>query len=159
MVINVFVDGSYSKITPNKTFGGVVILNENYEVISIRRVETTMHDFVKTNNAGGEVIASLMAITESSMICKDEESIVRIFYDYRGVRDFITGDYKAKSKGMIYYVQGVRNILNSNPNIKLEFIKVKSHSGNKFNDLVDLVAKGTIPNDYKKYEKTLVSIG
>lgn len=159
MVLDIYVDGSYSKVTPNITKGGIVIVDsKTKEVISIRHVKSENPSFTKANNAGGEVIASMVGIMDAAFICKGEKSILNIFYDYRGVKDFITGAYTANAEGMVMYVHAVNKILVDNPNVELKFFKVKAHSGDKFNDMADLVAKGNIPDGYRHLMKQTIDI-
>lgn len=160
MILDVYVDGSYFKKTPHLTFGGIVIVDNKVKnnVISIRRVETDKPQFVSMNNAGGEVVASLVGIIDACQICNGEKSTLNIYYDYKGVRDFLTGDYNARKDGNLQYVHAVRSVLSKNPNVNLKFFKIKSHSGNKFNDLADTVAKGYEPNLYLDKKKDTIKI-
>ena len=156
MILNIYVDGSYSRKTPDVTRGGIVITNGSFkdeEVILVRHIYTDNPIFTKTNNAGGEVLASLVGIMDASFICNGEQSILNIYYDYKGVKEFLTGGYVARDDGMVQYVLAVRSVLDKNPNVELKFHKVKSHTGVKYNELADSVARGFIPQAYERYRK------
>lgn len=156
MILNIYVDGSYSKRTPNMTFGGIVITKGSYsdeEVILVRHIYSDNPIFTKTNNAGGEVLSSLVGIMDAAFICNGEKSILNIFYDYKGVKEFLTGGYVARDAGMVQYVSAVHAVLNKNPNIELKFHKVKSHTGVRYNELADSVARGVIPSVYDHCRK------
>lgn len=161
MELDLYVDGSFYKDNPTVTQGGIVILKDlgrGKEVITVRHVNTRNPNFVSAHNAGGEVIASLVGILDAATESRGEKCVVNVFYDYRGVKDFIDGTYTAKKEGMIQYKAGVEEVLRANPNIELKFHKVKAHSGNKYNDLADLIAKGSIPVQYKEVNKTIITI-
>ena len=161
MNLNIYVDGSYNRNEPGVTKGGVVItkgFGDNEKVILIRHLSSDNPVFTKSNNAGGEVLASLVGIMNASSLCKGEKSILNIYYDYKGVKEFITGGYRANDKGMLQYVYAVQKVLDSNPNIELKFHKVKSHSGVKYNELADTIAKGIFPYEYSDVIKSSIAI-
>lgn len=164
MNIDVYVDGSYYKKTPNLTYGGVVVVqdkNTPYEKIhGVRHVKTEKEEFVSANNAGGELIAALVGILDACQVLQGEEGkhMVNIYYDYKGVKEFLEGgEYQARKVGSQIYVGSVSAIKKANPNVELKFHKVVAHSGDRFNELADKIAKGVTPIQYQKYEKeTLV---
>lgn len=159
MNLDLYVDGSYSKSEPNITKGGIVLLDrDKNEVVSVRHVYSNNPDFIKANNDGGEVVAAIIGILESAIYCRGEKSNIRVFYDYRGVADFITGVYRAKAPGMVQYVQHVAKVRRDHPNVKLEFVKVKAHSGVRYNELADSVANGNIPPQYRSVRKETLSM-
>jgi ribonuclease HI len=143
--LDLYTDGSYFKNKPNTTYGGIVIVNKDTnELLEVRRVLTCKPEFTKMNNAGGEVIAAWIGMFNASSLCnKEEDSTIRVFYDYKGVREFLSGgSYVAGKSGNLQYVHAFNLIKKNNPKIKFDFIKVKSHSGNRYNDLADSIAKG-----------------
>ena len=160
MILDIYVDGSYFKKTPNITFGGIIIVDNKKKnnVILIRRVETEYQNFVTMNNAGGEIVAALVGLIDACQICNGEKSTLNIYYDYTGVKSFLTGEYNAKKDGNLQYIHAVRSVLSKNPNIELKFHKIKAHSGNKFNDLADTVAKGNNPNLYLDKKRNTIKI-
>lgn len=161
MNLNIYVDGSYNKNQPGVTKGGVVITKgygDSEKVLTIRHLTSDNPVFTRSNNAGGEVLASLVGIMNAATLCNGEKSILNIYYDYKGVKEFITGGYRASDEGMLQYVYAVRKVLESNPNIELKFHKVKAHSGVKFNELADKIAKGIFPYEYSDVIKSSIAI-
>lgn len=156
MILDVYVDGSWTKRSPEVTTGSVVIVKDfdNYdEVIQVRHVMTDRQCFVKSKNVGGEIVAALVGIMDACHLCNGEESIVNVYYDYRGIRDFIigraAGGYEAQKEGPIIYVRAVKSVLTQNHNVDLKFHKVVAHTGNKYNELADTIARGVIPSQYE----------
>lgn len=165
MNLDVYVDGSYYKKTPNVTYGGVVVVQDKstpYEKIHVvRHVKTEQKEFVSANNAGGELIAALVGIIDACQIVSTETGNhqINIYYDYKGVKEFLSGgEYQARKKGPQLYVGSIAAICKANPNVELKFHKVLAHSGNKFNEVADKIAKGVVPPQYKKYEKETLTI-
>lgn len=162
MIIDIYVDGSYSMKEKGIVKGGIVIVKNlrgyDEKVISVRHVRSREPQFTSANNAGGEVIAAMFGIIDAANICNKEDSIINVHYDYKGVRDFIVGDYTARKDGMIIYVGVIDKLMKENPNIKLKFHKVKAHSGDKYNEVADMIAKGVIPIQYKDVEREAAEI-
>lgn len=159
---NVWVDGSYSSRFPNVTSGGVVVLERKGtsepELVLVRYVKTEQEMFVKAHNSGGELIAALTGIIDACNLANGEDATVNIYYDYRGVRDFLNGVYNARQASSILYVEAVKATLEAHKNVRLTFTKIKAHSGVEYNVLADNIAKGNCPMRYLKYRKPDVII-
>ena len=63
---------------------------------------------------------------------------IDIYYDYMGIEKWCTGEWQANKPGTISYRDYYNSIKNK---LAVNFIKVKGHSGDKYNDLADLLAK------------------
>jgi len=63
---------------------------------------------------------------------------ISIFYDYEGIQKWCNGDWKAKKEGTKRYVEFYKD---ASKLVDVDFIKVKGHSGDKYNDLADELAK------------------
>ena len=151
MIIDIYVDGSYFKNEPNIVRGAFVIINRETNKPAIMcRTSSRKEMFISANNVGGEVLSAMLGIMFSRRLVRSGELNINVYHDYIGIREFITGKWKAKTAGMIYYSNMIGNFLRDNPDVKLYFHKVKAHSGNKFNELADTIAKGIIPIGYSK---------
>ncbi len=68
-------------------------------------------------------------------------SEISIYYDYEGISKWCTGEWEAKKEGTkrykAYYDRN-KSVLNVN------FVKVKGHSGDKYNDMADKLAKSVL---------------
>lgn len=83
-------------------------------------------------NVAGEIRAAVMAVEKAIEIGVR----IRLHYDYAGVEAWATGKWKANKQFTREYAEFTRQHKN-----RIEFIKVKGHSGNKWNDYVDKLAK------------------
>ena len=64
-----------------------------------------------------------------------------IYYDYEGIEKWCSGEWKANKEGTIYYRQFCIEAMKK---INISFKKVKAHSGNKYNDMADKLAKQAV---------------
>lgn len=67
-------------------------------------------------------------------------SHIEINYDYEGIEKWYTGEWSTKKDCTANYAQFMHNMVRKY-NLYLVFNKVKSHSGNKYNELADSLAK------------------
>lgn len=151
MVINIYTDGSWFKGEPFKTYGGVVLVSEKDEVISLRRCWSSKDFLVSGRNHGGELLAAMYGIQEGLYRLNSKEGRLVVYHDYKGVSAFVD-EWVPKStwkKSSRLYHNIVLQHRKDNPNAVIEFRKVPAHSGNKWNDVADSVANGHIPSIYK----------
>jgi viroplasmin and RNaseH domain-containing protein len=86
-------------------------------------------------NVAGELAAVVHAVEKAKTI----NARILIHHDYSGIAHWVTGEWQAKNKFTQAYVAFMR------ANYGLyEFKKVAGHSGNKFNDYVDRLAKDAL---------------
>ena len=84
-----------------------------------------------------QVAGELMAVGHALRWCRGQGiAHVRIHYDYLGIEYWATGRWKAKKGITQRYAAFMQQI-----GIQFEFVKVKSHSGNPWNDVVDELAR------------------
>lgn len=88
-----------------------------------------------SRNITGELEASKMAVRYA--ITNGFKKIF-IVNDYQGISSYVTGSWKPKTKESIEYTEFMNK---AKEKVEIEFIKVKGHSNNKFNDMVDELAK------------------
>lgn len=127
-----YVDGSYMN---DKIGWGFILTKNNKEITrmcgSIKENEDT------SRNITGELNASLMAVRHA---ISNGYKTITIVNDYQGVSSFVTEAWKPKTKEAKKYTS-IMNLLKNNNEIEVKFIKVKGHTGNKWNEKVDEVAK------------------
>jgi ribonuclease HI len=63
-----------------------------------------------------------------------------IYYDYQGIEAWITDAWKAKKTVAKSYRENYLKLVEAN-RLNVIFKKVKSHSGDKYNDMADQLAK------------------
>ena len=89
-------------------------------------------------NVAGEIEGAKLAM----QFCIDNHiEEIDIYYDYEGVEKWCTGAWKTNKSGTISYKQFYDEIKKS---VKVSFNKVKGHSGNKYNDVADRLAKDAL---------------
>lgn len=137
-----FVDGSYNKNI--KVYGsGIVELYQqedeerNKEIVTRGYIASGI-DYWDQWNIIGEIEASKCAIVDAY---RNKKKKVIIYHDLTGTARWACGKYKAKN---IYTKSYVEFIEEYNNKLEIEFIKVKGHSDNKYNDMADEYAKRAI---------------
>lgn len=152
MIYNIFIDGSYTKSSPNLVCGGVVLVVED-KPVSMLHIESKAPEFTSMNNVGGELLAALIG---ASYIIKivgtfNAEDTVIFNYDYEGIACYLGRGripWQAARGATKAYKAKMNEFINRIP-AKVIFNKVKAHAGVRWNEAVDLVAKGYIPNGYE----------
>ena len=134
--ICIYTDGSFNNQI--QCYGsGICIIIDNILIYQCS-VRGNKEEYIESRNISGEI----MAIIEAIKFCSNHDiHNATIYYDYEGVEKWYTGEWKANkpiSKDYISFLSSIQDI------IKLSFIKVKSHSNNKYNDLADSLAKRAI---------------
>ena len=130
-----YVDGSF-----NSSYGvygcGVVISNNGQ--IHEKNYATYNEDFAKLRNIAGECEASKYAMYYALTNNIPE---ITIYHDYVGVGAWCTGKWKANPD----YTQEYRAFYQKvSQKVKVNFVKVKGHSGVELNERADKLAKDAI---------------
>lgn len=124
-----YVDGSYNAHT--RTIGyGAVILHEGEEVTRLSGRVTT---HTKSRQIGGELTATMRVVD----YCQAHDiDAIDIYYDYKGIEQWARGKWKANSPVAREYVAYMRDV-----DLTIHWHKVESHTGVKWNDVADELAK------------------
>lgn len=130
-----YVDGSYDDTV--KAFAyGVVIFNDGIEEHFSAKMNN--RELIGMRNVAGEIKAAEIAM----QFCIDHNiKSVDIYHDYEGIAKWCTGEWKAKLVGTKDYKDFYERIKSK---INVNFIKVEGHSGDKYNDLADQLAKSAL---------------
>ncbi|HFU7073113.1 TPA: viroplasmin family protein [Bacillus cereus] len=131
-----FVDGSYD--APSKYYGYGVVLIGQGNVTETLIGSDNNKDYVETRNVAGEIEGVQHAITNA--VGKGYKKI-QIFYDYAGIEEWATDGWRANSQVAKDYVVFIKEMRRC---IDIEFYKVKAHSGVKYNELADELAKKSL---------------
>lgn len=132
-----FVDGSYNDKTKTYGYGGILKVIEE-EFAYILRGSGNESNMVGMRNVAGEVLGAIAAI---EMAIKLELESINIYYDYMGIEEWATGNWKAGCYGTIAYVKFIKESRNK---IKINFVKVKAHSNIEGNEIADKLAKEAV---------------
>ncbi|MFM1539442.1 ribonuclease H1 domain-containing protein [Helcococcus bovis] len=130
-----YVDGSYNINTGQ--FGYGVILIDRDQEITFN--EGIFDDELKNQrNVAGEVFGSMSAIQKAIEL---EKSKIYIHFDYMGIKAWALGEWKTN----IQLTKDYKKFIDEKSSlIDIEFIKVKAHSDNKYNDIADRLAKDAV---------------
>ena len=126
-----YVDGSYNQKL--KVYGsGVVYITDDKELELMKSYDDAYHIH---RNVAGEVKASELAIEKA---IEDKKDQIIIYHDYQGIASWANGDWKTNNdltKSYKSFIDQARK------KIKIDFVKVKGHSNDKYNDKADQLAK------------------
>lgn len=130
-----YVDGSYDSERKIFSYGVVMLYGGREEYYS---GSMTSPDLVSMRNVAGEIKAA-----EFAMRFAAEKHIksIDIYHDYEGIARWCTGEWKANKTGTQAYKKFYDDL---KKDVQINFIKVKGHSGNKYNDIADQLAKQAI---------------
>ena len=125
----IYVDGSFSN---GSTGYGALILRDG-------KVVDELFGSVEVEKVAGtyQIAGELAAVEEALKWCR-EHSVdeVSIYYDYLGIEKWATGRWKANQPLTQEYTRFV-----SECPIKIHWHKVAAHTGNRWNDRADALAK------------------
>lgn len=127
-----YVDGSFNAAT--KQFGYGVVMFHNGEEIHLSDAFEN-EEMAAMRNVAGEIYGSMAAMEYA---VKNSISHLTIYYDYMGISKWCTGEWKANKKGTIAYRKYYDQV---KKRVHISFEKVKGHSGDKYNDMADSLAK------------------
>ena len=127
-----YVDGSFDKNTGKYSYGAVIFRDGRQEQFSESFDDEEM---ALMHNVAGEIEGSKKAM---SWCLENGIEELKLYYDYEGIRAWCTGDWKTNKEGTKAYKAFYDE---ASKKLKVDFVKVKSHSGDKYNDLADKLAK------------------
>ncbi len=129
--VTAYVDGSYNIRTKVFAYGAVIF--DNGEVMMNGAFSD--EELAKMRNVAGEIKGAMAAMSYCA-----ERGIKKLdlYYDYEGIEKWCTGEWKTNKRGTAEY-KAFYDALKDKLNVR--FIKVKGHSGDKYNDMADRLAK------------------
>lgn len=134
--IEAYVDGSYEHSI--KEYGYGVVILKNGMVEKTYSLKGNNKYLVSMRNVAGEIEASKTAMK----YCIDNNiKHLKLYFDYEGIEKWCIGAWKTNKEGTIEYKKFYDNIKDK---LYVEFIKVKAHSGDKYNEEADKLAKSAI---------------
>lgn len=130
-----YVDGSFSIDNKEFSYGAVIFINGEIREFSEKFSDT---ELAEMRNVAGEIKGSEFVMRYA---LENNLKSIDIYYDYSGIEKWCTGEWKANKEGTIKYREFYLSIKDK---LKVNFIKVKGHSGNKLNDRADRLAKDAL---------------
>ena len=129
-----FIDGSYNQDTKVYGCGGFLIDQHGKKHI----IQKSDDDPVtaKMRNVAGELLGAKTAAKLASNLGMKS---LKLFYDYEGVENWVTGVWRAKKRDTIQYRDYMRIWMKCG--LKIAFQHVKGHAGILENEEADQLAK------------------
>lgn len=132
--LSAYVDGSYNKATEEFSYGIIILEKGN---VIFKEKKGFKNGFSSMRNVAGEVYGSTRAIEYA---LKQSKSI-SIYYDYMGIEHWAENSWKAKNELTKKYQSYAAKAIER---IEIKFVKVKAHTGDYYNEMVDRLAKEAI---------------
>lgn len=136
-----YVDGSYFEKYDTYGYGVVAILKDGSQ--KVFNGAGNNEESKKLRNVTGEMLGALHAI---KWALSQRYKHVAIYYDYMGIEHWATGQWKTNTTLTTAYAETMQRWMNK---IKIDFVKVKGHSGVQYNELADSLAKKAVENFIK----------
>jgi ribonuclease HI len=130
--VRAYVDGSYSEATGVYSYGCVILSDDKVERLSGNGNDESA---TSMRNVAGELLGAMRAV---KWAYENKYPRIIIYHDYEGIAKWITGEWKAKQDGTKKYVDFV---MKYKKNLVIDFVKVLAHSGDKYNEEADKLAK------------------
>lgn len=126
----VYVDGSYNNFIKKSSYACVIVYKNHEEYLSGSFV-----DIDNLHNVSGELKAAMKAM--EYCVNKGIKRLT-IYYDFNGIEKFCKKEHKASKDYIKSYKKYVKKV---SKKIDVSFKKVKAHSGDKYNEIADKLAK------------------
>lgn len=130
-----YVDGSFSGEQNMFSYGAVLFYNG--ETLTFKK-SFSDSELVGMRNVAGEIKGSEFIM---NYCIEHKIPSVDIYYDYEGIEKWCTGVWQASKPGTKKYRDFY---LSLGDRLRVNFIKVKGHSGNEYNDMADRLAKSAL---------------
>ncbi len=127
-----YVDGSFKQSSGEYSYGCVLFYEEKIEKYNKKFPKS---EYSTHRNVSGEVSGSVFAIKKAMELNMQE---ITIFYDYQGIESWARGMWKTNTSLTQKYKKFIDDVKDK---IKINFVKVKGHSNDKYNDMADELAK------------------
>ena len=135
MTVDIYVDGSYNEQRRTYGSGVVIILPDGGAPLSLKLAGNTTA-YLAHRNITGELRAVVLAL--DTLYSLEDIDEVNLFYDYAGIEKWVTGEWQAKKPISQGYVEAMKKFTSR---FKINFSKVRAHSGDKYNSLADKLAR------------------
>lgn len=130
--IVVYVDGSYEEKTGRYAYGLVAVVGDEEIYTDAKAFKS---EYSSMRNVAGEVLGAITAMKYAK--AKGFRKL-HLHFDYQGIESWALGTWKRNNPltaGYHTFFQDMKK------DLQVKFIKVKGHSGDRFNDRADELAK------------------
>ena len=135
-----YIDGSFDRI--NGIYGSGVVIVDGDKKHEYKHAGNR-EDYAQLHNVAGELEAAKFVMWYA--VDKKIKEIT-LFYDYQGIEAWAVGDWQANLPYTLDYVKFYKKVKSV---VKVNFVKVKAHTGVELNEVVDKLAKDAIA-EFKK---------
>ena len=135
-----YIDGSFDRI--NGIYGSGVVIVDGDKKHEYKHAGNR-EDYAQLHNVAGELEAAKFVMWYA--VDKKIKEIT-LFYDYQGIEAWAVGDWTANLPYTPDYVKFYNKVKSV---VKVNFVKVKAHTGVELNEVVDKLAKDAIA-EFKK---------
>ena len=127
-----YCDGSFNVSDNRFSYGVVIFYNDEKYTFSESFFD---EELSKMRNVAGEIKGAEKVF---SFCVENGIKSVELFYDYAGIEKWCTGEWKRNKEGTISFHN---EYIEVSKVLDVKFTKVKGHSGDKYNDEADSLAK------------------
>lgn len=143
-----FIDGSYDSNKEIAGYGVIAFTKDNGKECFYRAFpKNYKEDLLKEHNVFAEIQGAKDAI---SYAIGAQKKTIKLYYDYQGIGEWFTGNWRAKSDVAKEYVEFLQI---AKTKIDIHLKKIPAHSGVVMNEEADLLAKRSLLlKGYKAYQ-------
>ncbi|HEX7064276.1 MAG TPA: ribonuclease H family protein [Bacillales bacterium] len=129
--IAIYIDGSYKESVGLYSYGCVILSpeQETFSGVGLDQADASLR------NVAGELLGAMKAI---EWACQHQYKAVVLYHDYTGLAKWASGEWTARTEQTREYVAFLEQY---RERIDISFVKVEAHSGNRYNDEADRLAK------------------
>lgn len=131
-----YVDGSFD-VNIGKYAFGCVIITPNGEIVR-ESGNGDNPESIALRNVTGEMLGAMFAVKWCD---KNGYSAIEICYDYFGIEKWATGEWRAKNNLTKKYAEFMKE---NSEKLNISFKKIAAHTGNKYNEEADKLAKAAL---------------
>lgn len=128
-----YVDGSFDEALGKYAFGCIIITPNGETIKEFGNGDNP--ESLAIRNVAGEMLGAMYAV---KWAVKNGYDNIELHYDYEGIEKWAVGEWKAKNTLTQKYAAFMKE---QQSIIRINFQKVKAHSGNFYNEEADRLAK------------------
>lgn len=129
-----YVDGTFNHSKNMYGCGAIIIVGDKEIELMANGNDSK---YVNLQNVAGELNAVKLAV--DWCINNDMEEVV-IYHDFEGISNFLNKEPKKKQEGILDYKKYCEEVSDK---IKIRFVKVYGHSGDRYNTIADSLASAS----------------
>ena len=140
MAFELYVDGSFMKRSKRAGWGWVLVANGK----PLARGYGLTYEAALSRNIDGELAATMEGVNYF-LDCFSVKELT-IVHDYLGIAKWVTGEWAARKPVSTNYLDFMKKAISDG--LELKFRHVRGHSGDKWNEEADRLAKLAITERY-----------